>query len=105
MASRFETKEFRFANNAPIDGDGDTEPARTDHLQDMWVEVKGTFTATVQVQGLIGGSAWVNVGSSVTAAAFIEVPQTLSQVRLNISGHAAGTVEAHLGGRNIRVAN
>ena len=68
------------------------------------VAVFGTFTATVQLAGTVDEATWVNVGSSVTAAALIQVPEHVKGLRITISGHSSGTAEAQLLGLNQNTA-
>ena len=65
------------------------------------VAVKGTFVATAQVQGSYDGTDWVNLGSSVTAPAFIEITASVPQLRIDVTGYTSGTVESVLLGTDL----
>lgn len=98
---RFFQRQFQTdADEGDFDlaGDGNSRSETVEEIGEMTVQVGGTFTATVQVQGAIGTGPFQNVGSSVTAPAFIDLPNTLSRIRLVVSGHSAGAVNGWLGG-------
>lgn len=59
------------------------------------IQVFGTFAATVQAQGTIDGSTWVDVGSSVTAPGLINISEHVTALRLDIT-YTSGTIQARL---------
>ncbi len=69
-------------------------------MGDKYVQVGGTFTATVAVEGRTGpGESFIPVGSptSVTAPGFIKVEEIVSELRVVVSGHTSGTPTARMG--------
>lgn len=82
-------------------GNGDSTAIVVDDLVDKWIQISGTFSATANVQGTINGNDWLTIGS-LTAGGFIEVPQAVKSLRINISGFASGQVVATLAARHAR---
>lgn len=56
--------------------------------------VTGTFTATVQIQTTPdGGTTWVNTGSALTAAGYVDLP-SCNGVRAKMTAYTSGTPQA-----------
>jgi hypothetical protein len=70
-------------------------------LTDKWIEVSGTFTATINLQGSADGVAWVNLIAGLSVG-WVEVPQTVRYVRCDTTAYTSGTPAVHLAGRMAR---
>jgi hypothetical protein len=81
-----------------LDQNGNSRTEVVEQIGEMTIQVAGSFTASVQVQGAIGSGPLQNIGTAVNAPAFIDLPTSLSRVRLVISGLSGGEVNAWLGG-------
>lgn len=70
---------------------------------DKWVEVTGTYTGTVKVQGLLrAGGAWYDVDTAAGGTdTLIAVTPLFREVRLDTTG-TTGTPVAHLVGLDRR---
>ena len=69
----------------------------------MAVEIHGTFTATLQVQGSFDGTRWHNVGLAKTAADYVDLGEVpFSHVRIKTTAYTNGTPLATLNGWNAR---
>lgn len=73
------------------------------------VQVYGTFSATLQLQGKIAPSSdWVNIGSSLTAPGLITLsdangsPYALTNIRIRTTAYTSGTPQAVFAGFNSR---
>ena len=74
----------------------------SDHTS-KWVQVYGTFTADLQLEGRVSAAAdWKAIGNVVNAPGFIQVSQELAQLRFTVSNFANGVPKAELGARNAR---
>jgi|FLYL01.1.fsa_nt_gi hypothetical protein len=58
------------------------------------VQVWGTFTATVKVEGSQDGTNWTQIGSDLTAPGFVDVDKKVKFVRTRASAYTSGTVES-----------
>jgi hypothetical protein len=76
-------------------------PQRIEDLREKWVQVAGTFTATIAIEGTIDGSNWFVV-AAVAAPGAVEVPQTVRSLRCNVTAHTAGAPLVTLGAGNAR---
>ena len=54
-------------------------------------------TATVQIQGSLNGSTWVNIGSAQTASAKISDSDPWKYVRAQCTAYTEGTITVDLG--------
>lgn len=98
-----------FVDNGLV-GDGTTAPAANttgngtpigiDDLDDINVQVDGTFVATIQIQGQIdGGSTWFPVGTAATAPALVNAATTFfSKLRAKMTAYTSGTPIIFAGG-------
>lgn len=78
-----------FTNIPAADGNSDALPWGQIERATLQVGGFGTFTATVQHS--VDGSTWVNVAAGLSAAGVVDVNLPTNFVRINISGHSAGT--------------
>lgn len=96
---RFESTQL--ALPSPV-GDGTGVAQVVKELIDKWVQVGGTFTANVTVQGTIDGTNWLNLFTTAVPD-IVEVPQTVKSLRVVISGFAANTsLKVTVGSRDAR---
>jgi len=73
-----------------------------DHLYGV-VHVRGTFTATIDIEVSLDGTNYVKHGSSVTTAGLYSLPlHALKAVRLRTTAYTSGTPSATLAGMNQR---
>lgn len=72
------------------------------HYRDKTVQIGGTFTGTVTVEGTLDGSTWLPVAGPVTAPAILHIPQAVEKIRIAGSGWGSGTAEAIFSGFNSR---
>jgi hypothetical protein len=81
------------------DGTGDMYDVR--ELCEMTVQVAGSFTANVNIQGRIGNGPLTTI-ETVTGPGFVEVPRTFRDLAVNVSGHSGGQPVVWLAGREAR---
>lgn len=67
-------------------------------LRGRLVQITGTFTATLGVEGSIDGTVWTGIGSAITAPGYRVVEDGWSYVRINTTAFTSGTPVAKLGG-------
>lgn len=87
--------------NVPAGADGTGSIQATPDMVDKWVQVGGTFTCTVTLQGTIDGNNWVTLLATAVAGIF-EVPHNVRSMRVVISGWAAGQATVMLAARCAR---
>jgi hypothetical protein len=80
-------------------GDGSGDPIIIERFGDKTVQVAGTFTATVNIEGTLDGTNWQLVdGGALTAPGVIEIFPTYKELRVTISGYGTGTPVVTFGG-------
>ncbi|MBI3184632.1 MAG: hypothetical protein HYZ28_21050 [Myxococcales bacterium] len=67
-------------------------------FRDKYVQIHGTFVATVQVEGSIDGSDYFAVGAAQSAPGVVPVPETLEFVRVRTAAYTSGDPKAVLAG-------
>ncbi len=96
-------------------GDGSTAPTtnttgvgtplRVGSLQDLTVQVGGTFTATLQIQGVVGDTlAFANIGSTISSGGFTDITATvksLSKIRVIMTAYTSGTPLVYIAGHQV----
>lgn len=60
------------------------------------LQVFGTFTATVELEGSMDNTNWVSIGS-ITAPGKIANAESWKRVRANVTAYTSGTITAILG--------
>jgi hypothetical protein len=63
-----------------------------------YVQVHGTFVATLQVEGSIDGSDYFAVGGPQSAPGVVPVPETMEFVRMRTAAYTSGEPKAVLAG-------
>jgi hypothetical protein len=64
---------------------------------DIWgattklVQATGTFTGTIQIQGSLDGTTWVNEGSAITAAGALAITNAWNYLRSKCTAYTSGT--------------
>ncbi len=66
---------------------------------DKWIQITGTFDATLVVEGTIDGTNYETI-DTLTAPGLIEVPEAYRQVRVDTTIYASGTPAGVIVGRN-----
>jgi len=69
-----------------------------------YLQVGGTFAATLQVEASIDGSEYFNVGSAVSAPGVVPVPETVEFIRVRTTVYTSGEPKAVLAGFDERAA-
>jgi hypothetical protein len=89
---------------APYDGtaNGDSNLIVTEHEQNLAVQIKGTFTATISIQARLHADFPFVQFASVSAAGVTLITWPAQAVKLVISGYSSGTVQAALAGFNVQ---
>ena len=67
-------------------------------FRDKYVQLHGTFVATLQVEGTIDGSDYFAVGGPVSGPAVVPVPETVEFVRVRTAAFTSGEPKAVLAG-------
>jgi|SoiMetStandDraft_2_1073263.scaffolds.fasta_scaffold602022_1 hypothetical protein len=70
---------------------------RVFRLRDKYVQVHGTFVATLQVEATIDGEFFA-VGPVMAAPGVVPVPETVELVRVRTTAYTSGDPEAVLAG-------
>lgn len=87
----------------PAAATGPSNTINVEQYVDKFVQLYGTFTATVEIQGRVHPDApWFTV-ASVSAPGITAIPQSFSDMRLNVSAWTSGQPAAALGAMNSRV--
>lgn len=101
MAERFEMFELEVKT---IDGQTGKEVDCRENA-DKWIHFfdpgAGALTGTYQIEGSIDGSNFSQIGSNVTVTSFVQVAQTVRELRIKTVTN--GNANARLGGRNTRM--
>lgn len=91
-----------FHQNLPLPdpiADGNGGAVLVEAYRDKLVQVTGTFTATVTIQGSLDGSNWVAVtDGAFTGPGFVEIAPAFKYLRAVVSGYASGAPVALFGG-------
>ena len=67
-------------------------------LRDKYVQVHGTFAATLQLEGSIDGDEYFSVGTPQTSAGVLAVPETVQFLRVHVTAFTSGEPKATLAG-------
>lgn len=77
-------------------------PSTVGDLFNKTVQISGTFVATLQLQGSINGSDFVDIGAAQTAPALLEVSQSVKFLRIDVTAFTSGVPAAVVSGFNQR---
>lgn len=81
--------------------DGDDLDVRL--YRDKWVQVWGTFTASLNIEiSLNGGADFIVLHTGITTPGLYEIAPTCTHVLVRTVTHSAGTPHATLAGLNTR---
>jgi hypothetical protein len=67
-------------------------------FRDKYVQIHGTFVATLQVEASIDGSDYFPVGAAQSAPGVVAVPETVEFVRVRTTAFTSGEPKAVLAG-------
>ena len=67
-------------------------------FRDKFVQVHGTFVATLQVEATLDGSDYFPVGAAQSAPGVVPLPETVEFVRVRTAAYTSGEPKAVLGG-------
>lgn len=67
-------------------------------FRDKYVQVHGTFAATLQLEGSIDGDEYFPVGTPQASAGVLAVPETLQFLRVRVTAFTSGEPKATLAG-------
>jgi hypothetical protein len=67
-------------------------------FRDKFVQVYGTFSATLQLEASIDGNAYFAVGPAVSAPGVLPFPETAEFARVRTTAFTSGAPEATLAG-------
>lgn len=103
MAARHETHTFRRSDGTGLTQTGTSASRLVERFRDKTVQVGGTFTATVAVEGSMDGNSWIVIGTPTSAPAFVLVPQAVVHLRVNVTAFTDGEPVAIFGGFDQRI--
>lgn len=67
-------------------------------FRDKYVQVHGTFVATLQLEGSIDGNEYFPVGAPQSAAGVVAVPETIEFLRVRVTAFTSGEPKATFAG-------
>lgn len=67
-------------------------------FRDKFVQVHGTFVATLQLEGSIDGSEYFPVGTPQSAGGIVAVPETIEFLRVRVAAFTSGEPKATCAG-------
>lgn len=73
-------------------------------FRDKYVQIHGTFVATVQVEATIDGDDYFPVGPALSAPGVVAVAETVLFVRVRTTVYVSGDPEAVIAGFDERAA-
>ncbi len=71
-------------------------------FRDKFVQIGGTFVATLQLQGTIDGSEFFNIGGPVSSPTVIPVPETVQFLQVDVTAFTSGAPTATAAGFDFR---
>lgn len=69
-------------------------------LKSCVVQVTGTFTATLKLEGSMDGTNFQQIGSDITAAGLTAISPVYNYIRLNTTAYTSGTPAASVAGKS-----
>lgn len=89
-------------NDPPTtDGTGISIPCDVRDLGDKYLQIGGTFVATLQVQGTINGVDWKDEGAAIVAVGIVAIAPSYALLRIKETAFTSGAPTAHLAGRRV----
>jgi hypothetical protein len=67
-------------------------------FRDKFVQVHGTFVASLQVEATIDGSDYFAIGGAISVPSVVPVPETVEFVRVRTAAYTSGEPKAVLAG-------
>lgn len=55
-----------------------------------YIQVAGTFVATVNLEGTIDGTNWITLHAALSTGTLYSIPQTVEKLRLNVTAYTSG---------------
>jgi hypothetical protein len=89
------------ALNVPTAATGAGTPQACRDLIDKWVQLSGTYIASVDVEASMAGT-YKKIATAVASGDFVEIPQNAKFVRINVTAWTSGQPVATLRGRDAR---
>ena len=65
-------------------------PLNVEGAQDMWYQAVGTFTATVNIEGSLNGTDWVQLVAGAATGSIVQIPEKVRYLRANVSAYTSG---------------
>lgn len=82
---------------------GTTNPESVGHLRQLAVQIDGTFTASIKIQGRLHPSLGMVDLATVSAPGITAITTPVSDIQLTVSGYASGTIVAWFAGFNAQL--
>jgi hypothetical protein len=100
-STQFDDKGLAADGSTPptVNTTGDGDPIDVLQFEGKTVQISGTFSATIQMEGTITPGAWISEGSAATGAAVVEISKTYQQLRTKMTAYTSGTPVVALGAR------
>lgn len=81
------------------------QSANVFRFRDKYVQVHGTFVATMQLEGSIDGSEYFPIGAAQSATpGVVAVPETIQFLRVRVTSFTSGAPKATFAGFDERAA-
>lgn len=65
------------------------DPSVVQNLNPLTVQVEGTFVATLDLEGMVGG-AWYKIATGINAAALNTYQHVIEKLRVNVTAYTSG---------------
>jgi hypothetical protein len=65
------------------------DPSMVQNLNPLTVQVEGTFVATLDIEGMVGG-AWSKLTTGISAAALNTYQHVIEKLRVNVTAYTSG---------------
>lgn len=93
--------EFRTVSGIP-QATGDSGVLEMSMYTNKWLQVLGTFTATLQIQVSLDGSTFFTLHANVNSAGLYEIAPTCKALKVQVSSYTSGQPIVVVGGHNLR---
>lgn len=64
---------------------------RVDEHIDKWIQMTGTYTASIDLEVTLDGSTWTKIATALATGSITEIPQNCRAIRLNTTAFTSGT--------------